>query len=208
MTTEVKYQDQTLTYAGEEFFTTPDGIKEMIEKKGVAILPKVLNEQECKNMNDGMWNTAEFLTSKMEIPLKRFDPSTYFSVAKLFPKDGGLFQHFGWGHAQYVWDVRSNPKISEGYERLFGTQDLLVSFDGINCGLGPLIEDPKISKAQKGCFEGKHNLHCEQRYSQCRIFRIFLLIRFYVKSISRRYSIISKLLLVRCPSVKFLVILE
>ena len=43
-------------------------------------------------------------------------------------------------NAQYVWDIRSNPKVIETYEEIFGTKDLLVSFDGINCGLGPLIK--------------------------------------------------------------------
>ena len=165
MTTKIQYGKEILTYTGEEFYTTPKGAKTMLEKFGIAIIPNVLTPEECKKMNEGMWKTAEHLTSKMEIPLERSEPSTHFSVAKLFPKDGGLFQHFGWAHAQYVWDVRSNPKVMETYEEIFNTKDLLVSFDGINCGLGPLIEDPKITNAQKGMFEGKHNLHCEQRYS-------------------------------------------
>ena len=86
MTTEVRYGDQTLTYAGEEFYTTAKGAKAMLEKYGIAIIPSILTEEECRNMNEGMWSTAEFLTSKMELPVKRSDPSTYFSLVKLFPK--------------------------------------------------------------------------------------------------------------------------
>ena len=63
-----------------------------------------------------------------------------------------------------MWDTRSNEKVIETYGHIFGTKDLLVSFDGINCGVGPLIEDPKYTKAQIGLFSGGHNLHCEQRF--------------------------------------------
>ena len=34
--------------------TTPDNILDTLDKYGVAILPSLLNEQEIKNMNDGM----------------------------------------------------------------------------------------------------------------------------------------------------------
>ena len=86
MITEVKYENQTLTYAGEEFYTTPQGAKAMLEKYGLAIIPSILTEEECRKMNEGMWSTAEYLTSKMEVPVNRSDPSTYFSLVKLFPK--------------------------------------------------------------------------------------------------------------------------
>ena len=86
MVTEVKYENQTLTYAGEEFYTTPQGARAMLKKYGLAIIPSILTEEECRKMNEGMWSTAEYLTSKMEMPVNRSDPSTYFSLVKLFPK--------------------------------------------------------------------------------------------------------------------------
>ena len=46
---------------------------------------------------------------------------------------GMLQQHFGVGHAQYVWDVRSNAKVAEVFAKLWDTkkEDLLCSFDGV-----------------------------------------------------------------------------
>ena len=162
----VLIKDVELTYAGEEFYTTSEGIRATLEKYGIAIIPNVLTEEECSKMNEGMWSTAEHVTSKMEVPVKRSDPSTYASLFELKPKDGaGLFHDFGWNHAQYVWDIRSNDKVFETYRNIFGTKDLLVSIDGVNCGLGPLIEDPKYKREEIGLFTGKHLLHCEQRYN-------------------------------------------
>ena len=70
-------------------------------------------------------------TSGLRIPVKRDEPDTYNSLFDLNLNHGGLIQHHQWGHAQYVWDVRQNPKVAEVYNKLYG-DDLLVSFDGVN----------------------------------------------------------------------------
>ncbi len=52
--------------------TSPDNILDTLDKYGVAILPSLLNEQEIKNMNDGMWNYLEHITSDFDIPITPF----------------------------------------------------------------------------------------------------------------------------------------
>ena len=52
MTTQITYLKETLTYGGEEFYTTPKGAKAMLEKFGIAIIPNVLTLEECKKMNE------------------------------------------------------------------------------------------------------------------------------------------------------------
>ena len=158
--TIISLKNETLTYTGNHFHTTPSGAKEMLEKYGIAIIPDRLNSEECQQMNEGMWQTAEYLTSKLSKPLKRSDPTTYETVFQLESEMGGLIWNWGWGHAQYVWDVRSNPKVSEVFEEVFDTKDLLVSFDAINCNLGAL------TPSQKYTYKGKHNLHCDQRFTK------------------------------------------
>ena len=82
------YGEETLTYAGEEFHTTAPGVRAMLDKFGVAVIPNVLTAEECSQMNEGMWSTAEHLTSRLEVPLKRSDPATYGSLLQLKPKAG------------------------------------------------------------------------------------------------------------------------
>lgn len=53
-----------------KYNTIPDNILDTLDKYGVAILPSLLNEQEIKNMNDGMWNYLEHITSDFNIPIK------------------------------------------------------------------------------------------------------------------------------------------
>ena len=78
--TVISLKNETLTYTGNHFHTTPSGAKEMLEKYGIAIIPDRLNSEECQQMNEGMWQTAEYLTSKLSKPLKRSDPTTVFQL--------------------------------------------------------------------------------------------------------------------------------
>ena len=88
--TVVQYGKESLTYtSGEEFYTTPSRAKQTLEKFGIAIIPKCLNQEECNQMNEGMWQTAEFLTSKLKKPLIRSQPETYSSIFELQPFAGG-----------------------------------------------------------------------------------------------------------------------
>ena len=68
----------------------------ILKEKGVAVFRGVLGDEECDAMNDGMWSTAEYLTSGLAEPLKRHDPQTYKSVFNLGLKHGGLIQEFEW----------------------------------------------------------------------------------------------------------------
>jgi hypothetical protein len=114
MTVQITSKGATLTYGNEGLVAdNPKDVLKILKEKGVAVYRGVLNEEECRAMNDGMWDTAEHLTSGLAQPLKRDDPETYKSVFNLVPKHGGLIQEFEWGHAQYVWDVRQNKKVGQ-----------------------------------------------------------------------------------------------
>jgi hypothetical protein len=163
MTVQITSKGATLTYGNEGLVAdNPKDVLKILKEKGVAVYRGVLNEEECRAMNDGMWDTAEHLTSGLAQPLKRDDPETYKSVFNLVPKHGGLIQEFEWGHAQYVWDVRQNKKVGAVYRELYGQKTpLLTSFDGVNVSLGSVM--PKGKK--RGMFRGHKWLHTDQRLS-------------------------------------------
>ena len=45
-----------MSYEYEKYLTTSEGVKDMIDKYGVAIVPGVLNHDEIQNMRNGMWD--------------------------------------------------------------------------------------------------------------------------------------------------------
>lgn len=116
-------------------------LRDVLRRHGVAIIPNVLNQEECQAMNDGAWDFYEAITAKLPVPLKRDDQTTWRSIHDLYLKHGMLNQHWGIGHAPYLWKLRQNPKIIAPFARLWATrpEDLLVSFDGASLGLPPEV---------------------------------------------------------------------
>lgn len=115
----------------EKYITNIDNLKNTLEEYGVAIIPNVLNEEECKNMEDGMWDTLECWTQSWDNPISRTKPETWRSMRDLFPKHSMLIQQWGLGHAPFIWNLRQNPKCVNIFAKLWNSEpeNLLVSFD-------------------------------------------------------------------------------
>lgn len=137
------------------------GVKEMIEKYGVAIVPNVLDEAECDRMVSGIWDYFEHITSKWTIPINRNDSKTWREIYKLYPNHSMLFQFFGIGHAQCVWDLRQNEKIVEIFAGIWECkkEDLLVSFDGLSFHMPP-------ETTRRGWNRNHSWLHTDQSYTR------------------------------------------
>jgi len=145
-----------IDYEFERYIATPDNVKEVLNYYGVAIIPNILNEEECNDMNNGMWETLEHITQTWTKPIKRDNPESWRGMQQLYPKHSMLLQHWGVGHSQYVWNVRQNPKVVEIFAKIWDCEkeDLLVSFDGVSYSMPP-------EQTRLGWYKGKDSLHCE-----------------------------------------------
>lgn len=116
----------------EKYITDIDNLKNTLDEYGVAIIPSVLDENECVAMEDGMWNTLETWTNTWDLPITRDNPESWRNIRDLFPKHSMLIQQWGLGHAQFIWNLRQNPKCANIFAKLWNcdVNDLLVSFDG------------------------------------------------------------------------------
>jgi len=118
-------------------------ICEKLQKYGVCIVKNVLNETECSNLVNGMVETLCYVTSELPKPFNINDVSTWNTLTLLQPTRNLIFQHWGLGQAQCIWDVRCNPKVIDTFSKIYGTQDLLVSFDGFSFALPPELNNNK-----------------------------------------------------------------
>ena len=98
-------------YEFEKYIASIDDVKIILDTYGVAIIPNVLNEDECSEMNEGMWNTLEHLTTNWDKPIKKDNPDSWREMRNLYPTHSMLIQNWSVGHAQYVWNIRQNPKV-------------------------------------------------------------------------------------------------
>ena len=53
----------SVTYEYEKYICTSSTLLDTINKYGVAIIPSVLNEEECNEMIEGMWNTLGMIAT-------------------------------------------------------------------------------------------------------------------------------------------------
>lgn len=128
-------------YEYTKYITTKDHLLETIEKYGVAILPSVLDDDECSQLVSGLWDYFETLTGCWPTPLNRTRQETWKHIYSLFPLHSMLFQHFSVGQSQACWDLRQNEKIIDIFAGLWKCkpEDLLVSFDGVSFSLPPEV---------------------------------------------------------------------
>ncbi len=127
-----------------EYYTTIDNLKETIEKHGVAVIPNILNDKECEDMIDGMWNYLEHITQEWSEPIKKNNEKTYKNIYYLFLKNLAvklILKYFSIGHCQMAWNLRQNPKIVNVFAKIWNVapEDLLVSFDASSFHFPPEI---------------------------------------------------------------------
>ncbi len=146
-------------YEFEKYVCSKKTLKDKINEYGVAIIPNVLDENECATMVNKIWDFFEYITQKWTIPINRNDTDTWSEFYKLYPLHSMLIQHWGVGHAQASWDLRQNIKIVEIFAYFWNckVEDLLVSFDGLSFNLPPEI-------TKKGWNKGNTWYHTDQSF--------------------------------------------
>lgn len=148
-----------IEYEYERYLATLYNVNQVLETYGVAIIPNILNGDECDAMNRGMWDTLEHLSQTWDKPIKRDIPESWREMRQLYPKHSMLHQHWSIGHAQYIWDIRQNEKVVEVFAKIWSCRkgELLVSFDGASYHMPP-------EQTRLGWYRGKDWLHSDQSY--------------------------------------------
>ena len=144
----------------EKYICNKSTLRQTLDEYGVAIIPNVIDNDECEEMRDSMWSFFEHITQKWNKPIKRNRVNTWRGIYDLFPLHSQLFQHWNIGHAQVSWNLRQNPKIVDIFAKLWNCEqdELLTSFDGLSMCLPP-------EKTNKG-WQNKNWFHTDQSYTR------------------------------------------
>jgi hypothetical protein len=126
-----------------------------LENDGVEVVENVLSAEEIQFLQSKMWELLNFKTKYTSKPVVENDPSTYGSLFELAPTNGQLFQHWDFGHNFLSWRIRQNKKIIDKFASIWGTNDLLTSFDGISVSL-------PCEVTNRGWYTGKEFFHLDQ----------------------------------------------
>jgi len=146
-------------YECAKYLCTKDTLREKINTFGVAIIPNVLDENECNQFIDETWDYFEHITQNWTIEerINRNEPSSYKNLYSLYPSHSMLYQYFHIGHSQALWNVRQNPKVIDIFANFWKTNELLVSFDGMSFA-------PPHEITGRGFYKKNNWFHTDQSY--------------------------------------------
>jgi len=144
-------------YEYKRYVTTKENLRDTINTYGVAIIPGVLDEDECNGIVSGIWDYFEHISQDWNKAISRDDVSSWREIYKLYPLHSMLFQHHSVGQSQVCWDVRQNEKVVDIFRNFWEDDDLLVSFDGLSFNVPP-------EKTNRGWNRNNTWYHTDQSY--------------------------------------------
>ncbi|WVW85156.1 hypothetical protein I302_107194 [Kwoniella bestiolae CBS 10118] len=138
-----------------------------LESKGYQVVKGIIPRERAAQYVDRVYKWLESFGTGFEAD----DRSTWHIDQLPAFHRGGLFNRYGVGHEQFVWDIRGEEALINEFAKIWGTQELLVSFDGINVTLPLPAEelegqrskawphvDQSPNRQYKHCIQGIMNL--------------------------------------------------
>ncbi|EGP90512.1 unnamed protein product [Zymoseptoria tritici ST99CH_1A5] len=102
-----------------------------LEQDGFVVVPNVLPKPSCDEFVEQAWEWLESASHGF----RRDDRSTWTAEHLPYGHDRGLYNRYCVNHEAFVWRIRSHPGILKVFSQVWGTDDLIASFDGINISL-------------------------------------------------------------------------
>jgi len=89
------------------------------------------------------------------------DPSTWTKAKLPVQTKLNTYEHYSVVHERFMWEARMEPGVTDAFAKVWGTDELLVSFDSLNITLPNLKPArapwPHVDQAPR-----KRGLHCVQ----------------------------------------------
>ena len=106
------------------------GFAAYLDEHGYAVAAGVANVEQVARSKSQMW---DFLESIPGTKVARDDVNTWGLSGDWLPSEtNGILHGFGFGQSKFMWGLRLLPGVRQAFEAIWGTPDLIVSFDGGN----------------------------------------------------------------------------
>ncbi|KAJ9615901.1 hypothetical protein H2200_001978 [Cladophialophora chaetospira] len=137
--------------------TSTEDWLDQLETQGYAVVKGAIPPDRAQYYQQ---KAIEWLQS-FDPALDPNDPSTWKNANLPFQTDRNTYEHYSVVHEKFMWEARQEPGVLEAFARIWGTEELLVSFDSLNVTLPNLKTArapwPHIDQAPR-----KRGLHCVQ----------------------------------------------
>jgi hypothetical protein len=112
--------------------------KRLLKEEGYVVIPNVLDPETVEERVSEIWDWLSLFSDGY---IDRDDPETW-KDEKLWPYTmgvKGIIQWYHCAHTNFSWNIRQDPRVVDCFARIWGTDELLTSFDGINIQRPPEI---------------------------------------------------------------------
>ncbi|CAG8070561.1 unnamed protein product [Penicillium olsonii] len=99
-----------------------------LTRDGYAVVKGAIAKEKALKYADEMYSWLE----GFELGFDRNDPSTVQKDKLPVLNEKGMVLHYALPHENFVWAVRSEPGVIGAFEKIYDSEDLIVSFDAIN----------------------------------------------------------------------------
>lgn len=125
-------QEQRVEVEGHEsprFESDDPALVEYLDEHGYVVIKSVASAEEIETATRLLW---KFL--KDQIGMMRTKPRSWTQVnfQNVGIRSNGILAFGGIQQSEFLWYIRLLPKVKEPFEKIFGTSDLITSFDGGN----------------------------------------------------------------------------
>ncbi|TVY14532.1 putative phytanoyl-CoA dioxygenase [Lachnellula arida] len=97
-------------------------------RDGFVVLKDVISAENSQKYIQNMFSWLE----KFPFGFDRNDSKTWTPDHLPTHMKGGMYHGYSVQHERFMWEARQEPGVIEAFEKLWGTKELLVSFDGMN----------------------------------------------------------------------------
>jgi ectoine hydroxylase-related dioxygenase (phytanoyl-CoA dioxygenase family) len=138
-----------------------------LKKFGWCVIPDIITAERASEYISKMWDWLEGLNTGVDRNnQKTWEEGTWPKVV-----GASIFHQYNAGHAQFMWDIRSEGNVIGAFSKIWGTDKLIVSFDGFGIMRPPELTkkdynsrgswyhfDQAFTKREKCCIQGFVNL--------------------------------------------------
>ena len=117
-------------YSPPKFSADDPALLEYLDTYGYAVVEAVADPAQISRAHDDFWAFHEGIgTRDGASQILRSDPGTWGADFLAHPATG-IITGYGFGQSRFCWNLRTLPDVPRVFEAIWGTDDLVTSFDG------------------------------------------------------------------------------
>ncbi|KAL3483011.1 hypothetical protein BJX62DRAFT_231273 [Aspergillus germanicus] len=134
-------------------------------EKGYVVLKNVVSKDRAQYYREKMLEWLGSFDTGFDIN----DRTTWTEENLPWSFKNGMYLHYAAAHEKYIWEAKQEPGVLDAFAKIWGTDELIASYDTINLTLPNAAEMggtkpwPHVDQAPE-----RQGMHCVQGFINCR----------------------------------------